>query len=683
MLVVLGALSLWRSRPSAKSPAAEASPATPPEAPLTTTAEAAPTSTREPMPTEVRPAPPTTLRGRVVTAEGAALASCQVAVTHAGQVVVYVRTDPAGRFEIPGPLRAGTVVTVRPEADLVAAPGSLELDSIPEEELVFVVRAGDAPQSQGLVRGVVVDELEGTPLAFAELHVDGERIETDSEGSFVTAELHGRGLLEFFVKPGGWEIEIDFDPARGDLLRVPARVGPTFYVEIDGSAESLAAYWVQDPPDPAAPAFPLSGMGCHLRRAAPSLVRLPRGDDRRVEGGELLFVSTSKFLAARAPLAPGTGTRTEPLQVRLRPYSHLQLELRFQGRSPEWHEELDLVLRSASGGPAVRLQGISSQQQIVSFVVFQSGAFVVQARLDGAPLAEQHVELLPDGPTFARLDVLLPERESPPEPEVEVERVSLVGRVESRANRPTRGSIRLTRKGDGEEDLLDLEWIKLDGRWSATFGGEVPSGELVASLELEPCYSATGPTVVQAPLQEDLRYVLNDDGPTIDVYLEPVADEDGSAVLAYEAMLLRDDGMIIEGTDFGSPTAPVITGHPCDVAFTWLCWAGGRGAASGRLAGQSVGGEVRVPVRLRRGWGVLLYVGGPSYLPLQGVEVLLDGVRHGTTGSHGYLALAAERPATITLRYEDWRLLDGDVRLDGSFDDSQPWINAHLGPPER
>jgi hypothetical protein len=87
-----------------------------------------------------------------------------------------------------------------------------------------------------------------------------------------------------------------------------------------------------------------------------------------------------------------------------------------------------------------------------------------------------------------------------------------------------------------------------------------------------------------------------------------------------------------------------------------------------------------MPVSLPRGWGAILYVGGPNHEPLEGVQVFLDGRPRGFTGSHGRVCLAGERPSAITLRYEDWSIYDGDIHIDGSFDDAEAWMNAYLEP---
>lgn len=622
------------------------------------------------------------LRGRVLDAEGAPLAAWDACLSYVEEALGCTETDADGRFEFAGPLRAGTLLSLSGPEGWIVEPAQIELDALPDEELVFVARLDAREELLGPVRGVIVDEVDGTPLPYLDVGVAREKLETDAEGRFETAERHPRGVLQ--IGSRGWDLEIAFDPSSREPLLVPARVGPTIYLDIRGEAGELHASW-SALPSPAKPrAFVLQfAQACTLRRESPALVRLP-GRERRVQStGEIQLHSVPEGLIGRGLLVPGVGTRLTPLSIELQRCAYLGVELRLLGRYLEWYEALEVALISGELECAVHE---FSWFGTLTFAVLEEGDYLLEARLDGQVLAQEAVRIDAKDARQVTLDVNVPPHGAGPE-EPEVELLPVSGRVLSARNRPTRGQIRLTRASDGEESLLELRWAKSDGRWVATFAGEAPPGELRADLEMEPCFGYSGPRTLTLPSAEELVYALDDAVPLVDVYLSPVAAEDGAALLSYYAALFLDDGDCFGFEDFGSPSLPIAVGHPSNVPFTWLCISGGRVAASGRYEGsletRPADGDVRIPISLAGGWGAFLYVGDPKGEPLAGAEVFLDGVRHGLTGADGHLALAGARPSSITVRYRDWRIEDGEVEASGAFDDSSVDLRAYLAPPAR
>jgi hypothetical protein len=641
-------------------------------------AEASPGSPR--VPAKPEPHRPKSLRGRVLTADGAPLAGCAASLSFVDRHLARTRTDEEGRFEFAGPVREGTVLTLFAPDDWNVEPEEIELDALPEEELAFVARLIESEEVTAPVRGVMVDEVDGTPIPYLMLHVASESLETDAEGRFATTKRHPKGQLEI---GSTWIVDVDFDPESLEPLRVPGRVGPAIYVDIRGEAEELRGEWSAVPSPSNAQAFAVQGaVRCMLRRQSPALVRLP-GHERPLEsGGEILLYSVPERVVGRGLFSSGCGALAAPLPIELRSCAYLGVRLQLS-RDLGWYEGLEIGLNSVEGGRLASCQvDTRSSFLYVTFAVMEAGDYLVEARFEGDVLAQAAVKLGLKDSQEVRLDVPLPEDDEA-ENGPEVERAPVSGRVTSARNRPAGGQIRLTRASDGEESSLPLEWTKTQGRWEATFAGEAPAGELRVTLEMKPCFGYSGPRQLTLPRAEELVYALDDAVPLVDVYVVPVAAEDGAPLLSYYGELHLDDGNIVGGEDFGSPSVPIAIGHPCNVPFTWLCTSGGRGAASGRYEGRSEGGEVHIPVPLARGWGAFLYVGDPNYQPIEGAEVFLDGVRHGATGLDGHAALAGSRPSSITIRYRDWRIVDGEVEPSGAFDDSSLNLRAYLAPPTR
>src|SRR5204862_5353050 len=104
-------------------------------------------------------------------------------------------TDESGLFEIASEVPAGAVLKVAAPAGWKIDADTLELDSTPTQELVFVAHAVPT----GTVRGQVVDELTLEPVPYLPIgvgsEVEAERLETDGSGSFVTQARYSRGPI--------------------------------------------------------------------------------------------------------------------------------------------------------------------------------------------------------------------------------------------------------------------------------------------------------------------------------------------------------------------------------------------------------------------------------------------------------------------------------------------------------
>ncbi len=145
---------------------------------------------------------------------------------------------PDGSFEFRGPIRPGTEIVVQVPEGWEAVADRIELDAVPEDELVFAAR----PVSMGPVHGFVVDELEGQPLPYQRLQLDGEELVADDRGAFRGVEPHPRGTLEF--RAGDWSCELGgWDPELDQPVVVPARVGRTLFLEFDRIPENPWASW--------------------------------------------------------------------------------------------------------------------------------------------------------------------------------------------------------------------------------------------------------------------------------------------------------------------------------------------------------------------------------------------------------------------------------------------------------
>lgn len=130
-----------------------------------------------------------------------------------------------------------------------------------------------------------------------------------------------------------------------------------------------------------------------------------------------------------------------------------------------------------------------------------------------------------------------------------------------------------------------------------------------------------------------------------------------------------------------------------DGALFWTLWAPGYRVAAGDGSAFDAGTQrdgrlVRVAeVRLMRGWGELVlarHAGGGA--PLEGVEVLLDGVPAGSTDADGRLLVeAGTPPAHVELRREGFRLVRAhglDVET-GALEEGDVLIQAWLRPAPR
>lgn len=673
----------FRSPPSASvPPAAAPSEASPPSEPSGADAEPA-GSAREPVERAGVGIP--SLRGRVLDEAGEPLAGWNVRLRFVDENLALLRTDMDGRFETWRPLREGTTLSVLADKPWRVEPEELELDRMPEEELTFVAHPVD--EARGLVRGVVVEELDGTPIPYLGVEVDGEACETDADGRFETVKAHPAGSIPFTFPALGQTFEYGaFDPARTEPLLIPAWGDPAVYVEIRGTARELAASWCPTTGTSLRAAGLFRDPRNQLRTRLPTLVRL-----RSETPGEgvLLLWSEKDLLAGRATLAPAYGTPDAPLPVDLQTCGLLNVRVK---RAWDWSGMADgPILLQLSDEHGEQPASVPVLFDSGSFVVFDSGDFLLEAELDGKPLAQVALPLRVGEIQVVELPLRIPEAEEPGaayegvDAEEDEVRVPVSGTLTSIRNRPTMGGVRFARH-DGEEAFFSIEWTKERGRWLGSFHGEAPPGELRVAVGLDPHYTVSGPSTLTLPSPEPLRFVIEDGVPLVDVFLDARAAENDTPLLAIDASLVLDDGDAFESASSTSPTVPVLRGHPCNVPFTWFCQAAGRVVASGRYAGQAEGGEVRIPVILARGWGAVFYALGPSSEPLEGVEVFLDGRRRGVTGSNGHVALAGECPRTLTLRYRDWHLSEltsACVDADGNYDGSWGYLGAWFEPPWR
>jgi len=622
--------------------------------------------------TEIDPIEPATLalRGRVGADGGGAPPECSVTLALAGRPLADTRTDTEGRFEFAPPMPEGARLELWPPPGYAIEPNALELDLVPAEELVFRARALPV----GRVHGLVVDERDGAPVPYFLLDVGGDRVESDTTGHFVSSEMHPAGHLSIWGQGVSYETP-SWDPASDEPVVVPARLALTAYLRVEGASHPLTCLW-QAADAPFTPAFSTEGRSSGVRVGPPSLVHFPLVGRDETSSGRLLFYSTSDYLWGYADLRPGTGER--PLEVVLQPCGFVLVQYRMS-RQPEWYETLSLRLRSGDGECASKSSWPKTQ---MLFIVTRAGEFHVDAAFDDARPASARVEARLGEVATVTLDVVLPEREEEEEPEEALH--PLQGRVTSARGRPCAGDVQLTRLADAEEVLLDVVWSKSGGRWSGRIEGEVAAGDYRVRLDLEIPYPYSGPSVLRVPSDGELELRVDDECALADVFLVPVAAEDGKPLLAIDAELVLDDGRVIAGDEGLSPSMPVLEGHPRRVPFRWRCTALGRQAVTGRFEPDDGEGDVRIPVALPRGWGRFLYVGDEHAEPLSGVRVRLDGVLAGETSTDGYACLSAGvRPERIELEYLDWRLDDGDVEPDGTYDDRTCSMRVYLVPPGR
>ncbi|MSR62591.1 MAG: hypothetical protein EXS08_09130 [Planctomycetes bacterium] len=260
-------------------------------------------------------------------------------------------------------------------------------------------------------------------------------------------------------------------------------------------------------------------------------------------------------------------------------------------------------------------------------------------------------------------------------------------RVTSVRNQPHAGTVNVSRLDHGDGADSSLEWTRKEGRWAAEYLALEEAGDYRISLQLDPPYSYRGPErlTLGGHLDEQLLdFTIDDDAPVSSVFLSPHSAESGEELLAFEAELTTRDGSLFEADDFHVPGLPVARVHPRNVPFFWTCIAPGRQAACGRWDPDGGDGDIRIEFDVERGWGKFLSVVGHDYQALEGVAVFLDDVPAGSTHSDGRLCLGAKvRPQLITLRYRDWRIDDGMVAADGSYDDSETELNVYLAPPAR
>jgi hypothetical protein len=525
---------------------------------------------------------------------------------------------------------------------------------------------------------VVIDEFDGEPVPFLNLSVGGERLESDATGAFVTNGRHARGRLEFELSNRSYVVG-DWAPERAEPLVVPARVGPTFFFVLDGSAPDLFAFWL--PPGPASSVSALGvGYPAFLRLEPPSLVRLRAEERSTPSAGERVFVSYTDHLCGRAEIGPGRGLG-EPLAVTLMPCGFLSVTLE-SARDVEWHEDerLSLALLTRAGDVQSRI----SWEQFIEpvFVVMEPGERWLEARYGDQEIGRIAVSTQIGRIVSVVLPVSLPELElEEREPALEVR-----GTVTSARSLPVECRLRLTRRSDGVEALIPVDWRE-DGRgWVGHIEGEAPAGEYRSVLELEPPFAYAGPAAVHVPAAEELVFALDDDVPRFDVYFAPSAAETGEPVLAFDSLVFLAGGLGIGGDDFCSPSVPVLVGHPRDVPFFWTCSAPGRRPVCGRWEPDGGEGDLRLCMTLERGWGATLYVGDADCMALDGVRVLCDGVPAAVTDASGHACLGGERPRRIELEYRDW-ILDpdnrGELEADGSFEPHRWYVSAYLRPPGR
>jgi hypothetical protein len=605
------------------------------------------------------------------------LPDCVVGLWFVGRSLKQTTTGTDGCFEFGRPVRPGSELLVLPADGWEIEEDSLELDGEPEDELLFVARA--VPMD--VVRGLVVDELDRTPVPHLRIGLEGEDLETDAGGEFVSSRRHGRGPLRVRLPGDSFEIG-GWDPLSTERLIVPARLGPTVFLEIDAPPASLRAEWFPRGLDPAVPAVPLDhASSAGVQPGPPQLVHFARPGRPPFEGGELLLHSFPDRLFGRSPLQARQGTRDHPLAVDLEPCGFLQVSVRLS-RALEWYEDVTLFLR-AEGRAAPPVQSsIPSFTGNRAFLVIEPGPYSLEARFEELAVASAMVKIRLGEVQAVELSALLPddaEQEAAEEPEL-----PLHGRVTTSRGRPHPGNLRLTRLSDGAGELLELFWAKEDGQWRGRIEAAVPPGEYSAVLELEQPFPCVGPQRVLVPSDEVAVFTVDDSVPLIDVYFAPTAAEDGAPLLAFDAQASLPGGTWIGGGDHCDPALPAIAGHPATVAFSWACWAPDRRPVCGRWEPDGRVEDARIAVELERGWGVLVYVGDSDGLGLAGVRVLGDGVLLATSDASGHACIAGRRPGRLGFEFRGW-VLDpanpGAVALDGSFEEEGGRVNAYLVPP--
>lgn len=542
-----------------------------------------------------------------------------------------------------------------------------------------VVEPGDVVPQEGIVRGRAIDEIDGEPVPFLEMSVDGEALETDATGAFVTKELHEGGRLEFDL--AGWSYEVgDWDPELAEPLIVPARVGPTVYIALDRSATDLFAAW--QPPGPVSSASACGiGERAFLRTEPPTFVRLRAEGRRGPQSGELVLVSYTDHLFGRVELGPDRGTALDPIPVSLRRCGFLSVSARCS-RSPEWFEgeRLTLVLL-ARDGDLLASQRLDPSRDS-RWIVLDTGDHWLEARYEGEAIGRAPVTTHLGEIALVVLPVSLPELEMEEEPSEPAASVHVL--VTSARNLPVECQLRLARRSDGREALIPVRWTEEGGRLLGIGECEAPAGEYRAVLEPSTPYAYSGPATVRVPAAEAFEFELDDDVPLVDVYFAPTAAETGAPLLAFDVAASLAGGEGIGSSDYSSPSVPVFEGHPSNVPFSWICSAPGRRPVCGRWEPDGGEGDLRLAVTLERGWGATLYVGDPDCLALEGVRVLGDGVPIAITDASGHACLGGARPRRLDLEYRDW-VLDpqnlGEIELDGTFDDSWGQVRAYLKPP--
>jgi len=591
------------------------------------------------------------------------------------RVLARTETDEAGRFEFDEAVPEGAELRFEMPAGFELDSAVRELDGVPREELVFVARA--VPTD--VVRGEVVDELTGERVPYLRFSLGDEKVESDAHGAFVTRERYSRGVLQVSVM--NWPFEMSWDPERDAQVLVPARVGPAFFLRLDRQCEGLGRQWIPDGNEPRG-AIALDGGVPFELQCPPDLVRFASVPQGKPVRGLLVLHDVQAFSCAWAALAPGRGTEAEPVRLAFQPCGYLALEVH-ASRELAWQESLTLSLspRAANDrGEAWKavLVGRAGMRE-ADFLILHPGECWLEAAFDGESIGRWPVTTRLGEVVMLPLSLDVPGGKSAQGEAVT--KVHLSGSV-SGAHRPSPGDLRLTR-ADGEEALIELEWKRERGRWIGTLAGEAPAGEYRAKLELDTPFRYSGPATIRVPSTDELLYTLEDSAPPADVYLVPRGAESGAPLLSYEVELTTPDGRLFDSDDIHVPGVPIARDFPRDAPFCWMCIAPGRHAACGRWDPDGGDGDIRIEFDLERGWGKFLSVVGPDYEALEGVAVFLDGVSAGSTRTDGRLCLVAKvRPQLITLRYRDWRIDDGMVEGDGSFDDSQTELNVYLTPPK-
>ncbi|MEM6675058.1 MAG: RNA polymerase sigma factor, partial [Planctomycetota bacterium] len=284
------------------------------------------------------------------------------------------------------------------------------------------------------------------------------------------------------------------------------------------------------------------------------------------------------------------------------------------------------------------------------------------------------------------------------EPGVSEHRVSLKpkpmdavvrGRVTSRTGAfhdRLRVVVRATDAAIGEQPLLaEVEWAQVDDVWVGSFEVSGASrGEQSVSLYLSdaagnfiPPHGLLQPSYRVVESGEAAEFVLEDDFESQRIEIRAIDAETEEPLQSFSAHLSFADGSSAfryESTFDGV------------VEFDGVRWegtAGVGGVSAEYRATQTTFEEApadgRITLRLRRGWtGYVLASAGESRV--EGVDVLVDGVRSGATDENGMLELDRDAvPGRIELRHPDWQvhsaiglaedgtLTDGHVRSGAVF----------------